>query len=239
MTDTDHWTSAPDRTVRGEMGLCHLTVAQPPFDVDARDLPAQDPAAARAFAESCPSVEEVREDIGPRSVLTPLPSSVREDLDIVHAGAWGGMLSIADPAFATDGNHEPLLAAATVLRERFPDARIVGRVAYHGGGEHTEDVVWLPDGAMFHATGWFGDEPFVISGDPRAVIASLELKRWQLDNARLSICARTRTRSSGRDWRAWRSARRIRGGWEEIRTTAFRVRHAEDAVRAMEALYFV
>ncbi|MFI1191266.1 hypothetical protein [Streptomyces californicus] len=45
MTNTDHWTSAPDRTVRGETGLCHPTVAQPPFDVDARELPAQDPAA--------------------------------------------------------------------------------------------------------------------------------------------------------------------------------------------------
>ncbi|CAM5692722.1 hypothetical protein SCALM49S_03741 [Streptomyces californicus] len=74
-----------------------------------------------------------------------------------------------------------------MLRERFPDARIVGRVAYHGGGEHTEDVVWLPDGAMFHASGWFGDEPFVVSGDPRAVIASLELKRWQLDNAGVDL----------------------------------------------------
>ncbi|MFF8742429.1 DUF6333 family protein [Streptomyces californicus] len=238
MTNTDHWTSAPDRTVRGEMGLCHLTVAQPPFDVDARDLPAQDPAAARTFAESCPSVEEVREDIGPRSVLTPLPSSVREDLDIVHAGAWGGMLSIADPAFATDGNHEPLLAAATVLRERFPDARIVGRVAYHGGGEHTEDVVWLPDGAMFHASGWFGDEPFVVSGDPQAVIASLELKRWQLDNAGVDL----REDANEVEWA--RLAGLALGpsdpwGWEEIRTTAFRVRHAEDAVRAMEALHFV
>lgn len=195
MTDTDYWTSAPDRTVRGSMGLCHLTVAQAPFDVDARSLPPQDPERARAFAASFEGVEEVLEDLGARSVLTPLPSSVRADLDIVHAAAWGGTLSIAHPAFATDGNDEPLRSAARVLRERFPDARIVGRVTYYGGMEHTEDLVWLPDGAMFHASGWPGGEPFVVTGEPRAVIASLELKGWQLDNAG---CRPARGRERGR-----------------------------------------
>lgn len=238
MTDTDDWTSAPDRIVRGSMGLCHLTVAQPPFDVDARGLPPQDPAAARAFAGSFEGVEEVLEDLGPRSVLTPLPSSVRADLDVVHAGAWGSMLSIVNPAFAADGNDEPLRAAATELRERFPDARIVGRVAYRGGIEHTEDLVWLPDGAMFHASGWPEDEPFVVSGDPHAVIASLEVKRWQLDNAGVDL----REAANEIEWA--RLAGLALGpsdpwGWEELQTTAFRVRHSEDAVQSMEALYFV
>lgn len=89
MTDTKYWTSAPDRIVRGSMGLCHLTVARSPFNVDARSLPPQDPARARAFAESFEGIEEVWEDLGPRSVQTPLPSAVRADLDIVHAAAWG------------------------------------------------------------------------------------------------------------------------------------------------------
>ncbi|WP_256342002.1 DUF6333 family protein [Streptomyces sp. MW-W600-10] len=238
MTDTDYWTSAPDRIVRGSMGLCHLTVARPPFDVDARGLSPQDPAAARAFAGTFEGVEEVLEDLGPRSVLTPLPSSVRDDLDVVHAGVWGSMLSIVNPAFAADGNDEPLRSAATELRERFPDARIVGRVAYRGGMEHTEDLVWLPDGAMFHASGWPEDEPFVVSGDPHAVIASLELKRWQLDNVGVDL----REAANEIEWA--RLAGLALGpsdpwGWEELQTTAFRVRHSEDAVQSMEALYFV
>ncbi|WP_233435995.1 MULTISPECIES: DUF6333 family protein [Streptomyces] len=238
MTNTEYWTSAPDRTVRGSMGLCHLTVFQPPFTVDARSLPPQDPARARAFAGSSEGIEEVLEDLGPRSVLTPLPSSVRADLDVVHAAAWGGMLSLVSPAFATDGNDEPLRSAATELRERFPDARIVGRVAYRGGMEHTEDVVWLPDGAMFHASGWPDDEPFVVSGDPHAVIVSLELKGWQLDNVGVDL----REPANEIEWA--RLAGLALGpsdpwGWEEMEATAFRVRHSEDAVRNMEGLYFV
>ncbi|MEV8397110.1 DUF6333 family protein [Streptomyces niveus] len=238
MTNTDYWTSVPDRMVRGSMGLCHLTVAQAPFNVDARSLPPQNSAQARAFAESFEGIEEVLEDLGPCSVLTPLPSHVRADLDIVHAAAWGGMLSIVNPAFAADGNDEPLRSAAEGLRERFPDARIVGRVAYHGGMDHTEDIVWLPDGAMFHASGWPGDEPFVVSGDPQAVIASLELKGWQLDTAGVDL----REAANEVEWA--RLAGLALGpsdpwGWEEMEGTAFRVRHAEDAVRDMENLYFV
>ncbi|MFF8505589.1 DUF6333 family protein [Streptomyces anulatus] len=238
MTDTDYWTSAPDRTLRGSMGLCHLTVAQPPFDVDARGLPPQDPERARAFAASFEGIEEVLEDLGARSVLTPLPSSVRADLDIVHAAAWGGTLSIVHPAFATDGNDEPLRSAAQPLRERFPDARIVGRVTYYGGTEHTEDLVWLPDGAMFHASGWPGDEPFVVTGDPRAVIASLDLKGWQLDNAGVDL------REAANEV-AWASLAGLAlgpsdpWGWEEMEATAFLVRHSEDSVQNMESLYFV
>lgn len=237
MTDTTYWTSAPDRIVRGSMGLCHLTVAPPPFHLDARGLPPQDPARARAFAESLEGIEEVGEDLGPRSVQTPLPSAVRADLDIVHAAAWGDMLSIASPAFATDGNDEPLRSAAGALRERFPDARIVGRVAYHGGMEHTEDLVWLPDGTMFHASGWPGAEPFVVTGDPESVIASLDLSGWILDNAGVDL----NEAPNEVEWS------RLSGlalgpsdpwGWEEMRATAFRVRHTSDAVRDMERLYF-
>ncbi|GGO57876.1 hypothetical protein GCM10012287_54730 [Streptomyces daqingensis] len=238
MSDDKYWTSAPDRMLRGSMGLCHLTVFEPPFTVDARDLPPQDAARARAFAESLEGIEEVLEDLGPRSVQTPLPSDVRADLDVAHAAAWGNMLSIADPAFATDGNDEPLRSAAGELRERFPDARIVGRVAYHGGMEHTEDVVWLPDGAMFHASGWYGEDPFVVTGDPGAVIASLGLKSWMLDNAGVDLdeeaneveWARLAGLALGRS-DPW--------GWEQMQTTAFRVRHSESAVRNMEQLYFV
>lgn len=238
MSENKYWTSAPDRIVRGSMGLCHLTVFEPPFNIDARNHPPQDPAQARVFAESMESIEEVLEDLGPRSVQTPLPSEVRADLDVVHVAAWGSMVGIAEPAFATDGNDEPLRSAATVLRERFPDARIVGRVAYHGGMEHTEDIVWLPDGAMFHASGWPGDEPFVVTGDPGAVITSLDLKRWMLDNAGVDMAEE----ANEVEWA--RLAGLALGhsdpwGWEQMQATAFRVRHSEDAVRQMEDLYFI
>lgn len=133
MNENTYWTSAPDRIVRGSMSLCHLTAFEAPFNVDPRNLPPNDPERARAFVESFEGIEAVLEDLGPRSAQTPLPSAARSDLDIVHAAAWGGMLSIATPAFATDGNDEPLRSAAKELRKRFPDARIVGRVSYHGG----------------------------------------------------------------------------------------------------------
>jgi hypothetical protein len=238
MSENKYWTSAPDRIVRGSMGLCHLTVFEPPFNIDARSYPSQDPAQARAFAESLESIEEVLEDLGPRSVQTSLPSAVRADLDVVHVAAWGSMVGIADPAFAADGNDEPLRSAAGVLRERFPDARIVGRVAYHGGMEHTEDIVWLPNGAMFHASGWPGDEPFVVSGDPNAVIASLGLTSWMLDNAGVDLTEE----ANEVEWA--RLAGLALGhsdpwGWEQMQATAFRVRHSEDAVRDMEGLYFI
>lgn len=238
MNENTYWTSAPDRIVRGSMSLCHLTAFEAPFNVDARNLPPNDPERARAFVESFEGIEAVLEDLGPRSAQTPLPSAARSDLDIVHAAAWGGMLSIVTPAFATDGNDEPLRSAAKELRERFPDARIVGRVSYHGGMEHTENIVWLPDGAMFHASGWPDDEPFVVSGDPRAVIASLDLRGWMVDNAGVDLDAPANevywpglgglALGHSDPW-----------GWEEMETTAFRVRHSEDAVRDMESLYFV
>lgn len=238
MSDTNYWTSAPDRVVRGSMGLCHLTVFQPPFEIDARDLPPQDTERARTFAESFENVEQVLEDLGPCSVQTALPSSVRSDLDVVHATAWGGMLGIADPAFADDGNGMPLQSEAERLRERFPDARLVGRVTYYGGAEHTEDVVWLPDGAMFHACGWPGDEPFAVTGDPHAVIASLNLPGWALDNAGVDL----REKPNEIEW--FRLAGLALGpsdpwGWEEMQATAFRVRHSEPAVRSMEDIYFI
>ncbi|NBE52408.1 DUF6333 family protein [Streptomyces boluensis] len=241
MTDTDHWTSAPDRIAQGSLGLCHLSVFQAPFNIDARDLPPQDTERARAFVESFASVEEVLEELGPRSVQTALSSSVRSDLDIVHATAWGGMLAIADPAFADDGTGMPLLSSAERLRERFPDARIVGRVtcygADHGGAEHTEDVVWLPDGAMFHACGRPGEEPFAVTGDPHAVVASLNLPGWALHNADIDL----RAKPNEIEW--FRVAGLALGrsdpwGWEELRATAFRVRHSASAVRSMEDLYF-
>lgn len=238
MTDTKYWTSAPDRIVRGSMGLCHLTVAQPPLDIDARSLPPNDPDEARLFIESIDGIEEVLEDLGPRSVQTPLPTSVRSDLDIVHAAVWGGMRAVSTPVFADDGNGNPLLAEAERMRKRFPATRIVGHVTYYGGMEHTETVVMLPDGAMFHASGWPDDEPFVVLGDPYAVIASLGLSSWMLTAADIDMDQPVHEVE-------WASLAGLAlghsdpWGWEEMQTTAFRVQHSDLSVCSMEGLYFV
>ncbi|WP_338898190.1 DUF6333 family protein [Streptomyces sp. TG1A-60] len=89
MTDNSFWTLPPDRMVRGSMGHCNITVLLPPFDVDARTLPADAPVRAAEFAASFGTVDEVLEEIGPRSVLdVPYPNT-RTALDVVLAAAWG------------------------------------------------------------------------------------------------------------------------------------------------------
>ncbi|MEU3654532.1 DUF6333 family protein [Streptomyces sp. NPDC032161] len=243
MNSNGFWTSPPDRTVRGSMGHCNLTVLRPPFDADLRDhshaLPPNDPARAAEFAASFGTVEAILEDLGPRSALdVPYPDR-RADLDVVQAGAWGHVLGICDPALADNGNDTPLLYEAQALRERFPDARVVGRVHFHAGADHTEDIVWLPDGAMFHASGWPGDEPFVIGGDPDAVIASLGLTTEVLENAGLYLD------EDEPDETEWSALATLALGqadpWNrpDVQTQAFRVGHTESAVRAMEYLYFI
>ncbi|GGT82339.1 MULTISPECIES: DUF6333 family protein [Streptomyces] len=239
MNSNGFWTSPADRIVRGSMGHCNLTVLQAPYDVDGRALPANDPVRAAEFAASCDTVEEILEDLGARSALeTPYPDR-RSDLDVVQAGAWGHVLGICDPAFADNGNDTPLLHGAKVLRERFPDARVVGRVHFHAGADHTEDLVWLPDGAMFHASGWPGDEPFVVSGDPDAVIASLGLTGETLEGAGLYL---DEDEPNETEWSALATlALGQADPWNrpDVQTSAFRVRHTESAVRAMEHLYFI
>lgn len=236
MTDVGFWTVPPDRMVRGSMGHCNLTVLLPPFDVDARAFPANDPVRAAEFAASFGTVDAVLEEIGPRSVLdVPYPDT-RADLDIVQAAGWGHVLGISDPALADDGNDTPLLTEARTLRERYPDARIVGRVHFHGGASHTEDIVWLPDGAMFHATGWPGDEPFEVTGDPFAIASALGISTEALHD--LGLDEEDPADVEWADFAALALGKADPWGWGQIQTTAFRVRHTEFATSTMEDQYF-
>ncbi|MFE1775483.1 DUF6333 family protein [Streptomyces sp. NPDC059008] len=238
MTPHSFWTSPPDRMVRGSMGHCNITVLPPPFDVDARALPANDPAGAAQFAASPGTVDEVLEDLGPRSVLeVPYPRT-RGDLDVVQAAAWGHVRGMCDPALADSGNDTPLLGEARALRERFPDARIVGRVHFDAGADHTEDIVWLPDGAMFHASGWLGDEPFEIDGDPDAVIAALGLTGEMLRDAGFDLEEDEPHEAQWSALAALALGDADPWGWPDLQTSAFRVRHTASAVRAMEGRYF-
>jgi hypothetical protein len=238
VTGTDFWTLPPDRIVRGSMGHCNVTVLLPPFDVDARAFPANDPVRAREFAAAFGTVDEVLEELGPGSVLdVPYPYR-RSDLEVVQAAAWGGQaLGISDPALADDGNDTPLLTVTRELRERYPDARIVGRVHFHAGADHTEDIVWLPDGAMFHATGWPGDEPFEVTGDPAAIASALGIPADTL--AALGLDKEDPADIEWADFAALALGRADPWGWEQIKTTAFRVRHTEFATSTMEERYFI
>ncbi|MFG2291166.1 DUF6333 family protein [Streptomyces sp. NPDC048595] len=238
MIPDSFWSSPPDRTVRGAMGHCNITVLQPPFDVDAAALPANDPDGAREFAASFGAVEEVLEDLGARSALeVPYPSA-RIDLDVVQAAVWGRVRGFGDPALADNGNGTPLLYEARALRERFPDARIVGRVHFDAGADHTEDIVWLPEGALFHASGWPGDEPFEVDGDPDAVIAALGLTGRMLKEAGFDP---EEDEPNAAEWSALAAlALGEADPWcrADLQTSAFRVRHSFAAVRTMEELYF-
>jgi hypothetical protein len=237
MTDDDFWTLPPDQMVYGSMGHCNVTVVLPPLDVDARTLPANDPARAAELAAAFGTVDEVLEELGPRSVLdVPYPGT-RSDLEVVQAAVWGNVLGMCDPALADSGNDLPLLSEARRLRERYPDARIVGRVHSHfGAADHTEDIVWLPEGAMFHAAGWPGDEPFEVTGDPHAIASALGISAGALEDLGLDEEDPADVEWAG--FAALALGEADPWGLGQLRTTAFRVRHTEFATSTMEELYF-
>lgn len=239
MSDTDFWTVPADRETRGSGSRYELTVLQPPFTGAVGDLPPNDAERAVEFARSLEAVDEVIEDLGPRKRSDMMTVATRADLDIVQVGVWGNVMSVSDPAFADDGNDMPLLAEAARLRERFPDARIVGRVEVHCGAEHTEDLVWLPDGTMFHACGWPGDEPFVVTGDPQGVMSALGITAEGLED--LDVYFDPDDDPNQNDWGALATA--CLGdadpwGRADLDASSLRVRHSEQATSHMESLYF-
>ncbi|MFD8542609.1 DUF6333 family protein [Streptomyces sp. NPDC059649] len=239
-TDNSFWTIPAETMVRGSVAHCNLTVLQPPFTIDVADFPANDPVQAAEFAGSLSTVAAVMEDLGLRPVSSTPNFRTRADLDIVQAGVWGDVLAVSDPAWADDGNGNPLLSEAKGLREKFPDARIVGRVEVHCGAEHTEDLVWLPDGTMFHASGWPGDEPFVVTGDPEAVLSCLGITRDMLDDIDAYIDLDDEPNQI--DWGALAGlALGEAGPWgiASLNMSSLRVRHTEDATSHMEELYFI
>ncbi|MGW5423210.1 DUF6333 family protein [Streptomyces sp. NPDC003943] len=234
---TDYWTSPADRPVHGALGRCDLTVLQPPFAREAGDLAPNDPARAREFVLSFVSVEAVLAELGERAAIeTPHFPAERRDLEVVLAGAWGNVLGISDPSLADDGNDEPLWHEAARLRERFPDARIFGRVSFDHGDSHTEDLVWLPDGTMFHASGWPGMEPWELAGDPYEVAAALGITDAMLAEADLDL-------DDEPEQVEWADLVSLALGdadpWTRPRprVSAFRVRHNEAYTLRMEELF--
>ncbi|MBL1088147.1 hypothetical protein JK360_01835 [Streptomyces sp. 9-7] len=239
MTHLSHWTTPADRMVRGGMGRCDITILQPPFvTATAHGLPANDPVQARELARSFGTVEEVLEEIGTRPAHPPLYLVERSDLDQIQAGAWGPVLGISDPALGDDGNDTPLLYEVGRLRERYPDARIVGRVEVDCGESHTEDIVWLPDGTMFHASGWPGMDPWEVTGDPHAVAAALGVTGDILAEIDVDLDAEPEEV----EWSAFVGLALGEADpwpWTHLETSVLRVRHTESHTRRMEKLYFL
>ncbi|GAB7028965.1 DUF6333 family protein [Streptomyces sp. NPDC021749] len=238
MTDISFWTTPADRMVRGSMGRCDITVLPPPFTATAHTLPANDPVRAREFARSFGTVDEVLGEIETRPANQILYPSERADLDQIQAGAWGPVLGISDPALGGDGNDTPLLYEVGRLRERYPDARIVGRVEVDCGESHTEDIVWLPDGTMFHASGWPGMEPWELTGDPHAVAAALGITGEMLEDIDVDL-------NAGPEEVEWAAFVGLALGeadpwpWTHPETSVFTVRHTVSSTYRMEKLYFL
>ncbi|MFD4945688.1 DUF6333 family protein [Streptomyces sp. NPDC058239] len=238
MTDVTFWTSPADRMVRGGGARYDITVLQPPFTATARSFPPNAPATARQFAESFPTVDTVLEELGLRPASESLYLATRADLDVVQAGAWGNVMAISDPALVDNGNDTPLFYEVKRLRERFPDARIVGRVEVDCGEDHTEDIVWLPDGTMFHASGWPTDEPWELSGDPHAVAAALGVATQMLEDIDVDLDAEP-GEVVWADFVSLALGEADPWPWTHLKTSAFRVRHTRSYTRTMEELYFL
>ncbi|MEU1464967.1 DUF6333 family protein [Streptomyces sp. NPDC005727] len=239
MTGNGFWTVPADRMTTGSGTRYELTVVRPPVSVDVGGLPPNDAAAALEFARSLDMIDEVLEELGSRQGSDRLTVRTRADLDIVQVGVWGNVMSVSDPGFADDGNDTPMLYQAELLRERFPDALVVGRVEVHCGAEHTEDLVMLPGGPMFHACGWPGDEPFVVSGDPAAVMAACGVTAERLED--LDVIFDLDDDPNQNDWGALATAclgEADPWGRSGLFSSSLRVRRTDVATSRMESLFF-
>ncbi|MFF8312606.1 DUF6333 family protein [Streptomyces lydicus] len=240
MTDNSFWTLPADRATRGSGVRYELTVVRPPFTADAGSFPPNDAAAAVEFARSLDVIDDVLEDLGPRKGSDTYTVGTRADLDIIQVGVWGNVISVSTPAYADDGNDMPLLYEAERLRKRYPDALVVGRCEVHCGAEHTEDLVMVPDGPMFHACGWPSDDPFVLTGDPAAVMAACGVTTEMLED--LDIWFDLDDDPDENDWGGVATAclgAADPWGRADVEYASLRVRHSESATSHMESLFFI
>ncbi|SDM68468.1 hypothetical protein SAMN04487981_102251 [Streptomyces sp. cf386] len=237
MADTTFWTCPPDREVQGRGDDCTLTLLLPPFPTGTVDFSPHNPAEARHFAENFATVDEILEELPPISAAASPALWTRADLDIIKVGCWGNVISITDPALADNIGDLPLLGASTKLRERHPDARIVGSANVDCGEDHTEDIIQLPGGLMVHTEGWPGVEPLDVTGDPRAVVRALGISSETLADEAIDLDEE----SDEIDWRAL--GRLALGpcdpwGRPDLTMSVFRVRHTSGSTYRMEESWF-
>ncbi|MFE0192580.1 DUF6333 family protein [Streptomyces sp. NPDC058989] len=237
MADTTFWTCPPDLEVRGHGDDYTLTLLLPPFPAGTVNFSPHDPKEARHFAENFDTVDEILEELPPASAADSLALETRSDLEIIKVGCWGNVISITDPSLADNIGDCPLLGASNTLRERYPDARIVGSADVHLGGDHTEDTIQLPDGVMLHAEGWLGVEPLEVTGDPQAVVRALAISSEALAQEAIDL-------DEEPDEIDWRALGRLALGpcdpWgrADLRMSVFRVRHTRGSTLRMEESWF-
>ncbi|MEU8686214.1 DUF6333 family protein [Streptomyces sp. NPDC048611] len=237
MTETTFWTCPPDREVGGHGDDHTLTLVLPPFPSGTVSFAPHDPEGARHFAENFDTVDEVLEELPPVSAAEHLAPGTRADLDLIRVGCWGNVISVTDPALVDSIGDLPLLGASAALRERHPDARIVGSANVDCGEDHTEDLIQLPGGVMLHAEGWPGVEPLDLTGDPHAVVRALGIGAETLVEEAIDLAEE----SDEIDWRAL--GRLALGpcdpwGRADLRMSVFRVRHTSSSTFRMEESWF-
>ncbi|MEU8780361.1 DUF6333 family protein [Streptomyces sp. NPDC048637] len=237
MADTTFWTCPSDRGVPGHGDDYTLTLLLPPFPVGRVNFPSHAPERARHFAENFDTVDEILEELPPVSAADSLALETRADLDIIKVGCWGNIISITDPALADHIGDLPLLGASTTLRERYPDARIVGSANVDLGEDHTEDIIQLPGGLMLHTEGWPGVEPLEVTGAPQAVVRALGISSETLAEEEIDLDEE----SDEIDWQAL--GRLALGpcdpwGRADLQMSVFRVRHTSSSTFRMEETWF-
>jgi hypothetical protein len=227
-----------DQEVNGH-GESTIAVVLPPFHPHSRSSPANfaphDPAHARAFAESFPTIEAVLEEL-PRTNAVSVSPQTRADLDLVAVGCWGGIIATSDFALADDGLEGTLLNVTSALAERYSEARIIGAANIDRGENHDETAIHLPCGLKLHTEGWPAADQFSIDGDPHAIVRALGISAEVLASAYIDLDDEPSTISwehFGRQlldpYNPW--------GFAELQMSHFRVRHTEEATLHMEDIW--
>jgi hypothetical protein len=227
-----------DQEVRG-YGESTIAVVFPPFHPHSRSSPANfaphDPARARAFAESFPTIEAVVEELPHTDAVCASPCT-RADLALVAVGCWGGIIAISDFALADDGLDCTLLNVTSALAERYSEARIIGAANIDRGETHDETAIHLPGGLKLHTEGWSAADQFFIDGDPYAIVRALGISADVLASAYIDLDEKPSAvpwEHFGRQlldpYNPW--------GFTELQMSRFRVRHTEEATLHMEDIW--
>lgn len=169
--DTDFWDAGEDEEI-ARHGEFSLTVVHAPFPGDAAVLPAHDPDRAREFVASFGTIDAVLEELGTTDATEPVPLATRRDLDLVSVGCWGNVTEIIDPALGHCGDSFPVLEQSLALRERHPDAVIIGSATIDYNMTYGTWVISHPNGTNLFAAGWHGEDNWDFDGDVRAVVES-------------------------------------------------------------------
>ncbi|MFD7983731.1 DUF6333 family protein [Kitasatospora indigofera] len=166
---------SPNQQVAWRQSTLRITRVHPPYPArydqhTVHDLPAHDPAAARAVVAALSTVAAVAEELPP--VLrqhTGHPRHV-DELDHVTVGCWGGVVQISDPAFGEDGLSVNLDAAFEAQVEAHPEARITAVCEMYSAATYGKYLAHVPGQPRLSADGW--EEQFV-TGDPGRLLRAV------------------------------------------------------------------